>query len=861
MLLVHERNCVMGFAVYNMQILSGKGITTVPLPYTEYDSFLVYQNEIGNDLVSYLQKAVYNTYSYEIADTQYNVTFYKLKRKTKLHKDQTIHKTESTVPNGFIGAEIYFDDKNDNEVFAKADDFILSGDLAGTLSIPNNYLEKNPHPNSRDNIYSAAGIACFDGQEYIRGLLKDDDTFKVASGTLSNNARLTITEISGFDAGAVRYITYHKDKMTFDGTTEINSDLCEEKADGEEGDYVLKSGSVVEVEQHDLLGYSGNYDNLYTFSHYELFFLDENLVNDLFSGKYEYNRYKIKANTELYKQIFHDDEDKIYLPTHTEWERKEEEYGYAKIVLKKIRIYFSKEHCSNTKEDEIIPDISGVPKKDYVLTVNDDACEAFIYNTKIAFAEMKDENRIALESIPDTFFKRYVELLNGGNAIQGKSFRLEYIDAEETKYRRGLSISDTDGITLSNFTFWISSDDLSDTEKFTTSDNTLYKIKSVIPKQAIYAENPKKPVMKAIDNTDIADITQIPEMMESELREYKLDEKTYWEFSYNNNSYYFDEADRTNQVDTNMLNFSEPEGDPLFTKDEDTDENNKEDIYCDDEKIRELCGDKVMQDGKLVLSSAAKAKLRKYACNFPMEWNKELYALCEENADCGRCSKVDNKECNYFPNKMNEKGFDVRYAPRIAMMKQRADVWNEAEILTNNAKKSIWHFHPIQFLEHLNKMGVLVNMAELRTKRIDQNQLRPEDPNGPCLFRALLAAAEEKAEKNFTLEQLMNIASISKESGFIGNHPEEYFFVNNSVAVIKEGLKVFGYPDADVTIVRDLLIPSGTADFTIRYIASKFHFQLGYTNGDLLWEPYKYNNPANAYIGKADEFRDVTITL
>lgn len=52
---------------------------------------------------------------------------------------------------------------------------------------------------------------------------------------------------------------------------------------------------------------------------------------------------------------------------------------------------------------------------------------------------------------------------------------------------------------------------------------------------------------------------------------------------------------------------------------------------------------------------------------------------------------------------------------------------------------------------------------------------------------------------------------------------------------------------------------SGNSDYTIRFIKSKGHFQLG--DKDLLWEPYKYNNPDNAYTGKADGFNEVTISL
>jgi hypothetical protein len=145
-------------------------------------------------------------------------------------------------------------------------------------------------------------------------------------------------------------------------------------------------------------------------------------------------------------------------------------------------------------------------------------------------------------------------------------------------------------------------------------------------------------------------------------------------------------------------------------------------------------------------------------------------------------------------------------------------------------------------------------------EKIGQNQLRPEKPSGPCLFRSLLAAAEEKVGRNFTLNQLNDIAAKLKASNAIGS-ADEYYFVSDPTAVIKEGLKTLGYPDANITVGNASSNLSGNADFTIRYIASKGHFQLGDSQGNLLWEPYRYNNPSNAFTGKASSFREITIKI
>lgn len=149
------------------------------------------------------------------------------------------------------------------------------------------------------------------------------------------------------------------------------------------------------------------------------------------------------------------------------------------------------------------------------------------------------------------------------------------------------------------------------------------------------------------------------------------------------------------------------------------------------------------------------------------------------------------------------------------------------------------------------------------SNRIPQNDLRPSSPNGPCLFRALLAAAEEKIGQAFTLDEMNKIKKncSKKDSKYIGNEEDE-FFVNKHAQVIKAALTFKGYKNATVTwsSPRKSTV-SGNSDYTIRFIKSKGHFQLGDKDGNLLWEPYKYNNPANAYTGKADGFNEITISL
>jgi hypothetical protein len=634
-------------------------------------------------------------------ESKYNLDFYKLKRQTKLYQGQTILKTNASVPSGFVEAQIFFDPSSDNTAIVKADQFTLSDEIAGTLTIPDAYIDNFP-----DTYFPETGIPCVDQNGYIRGLLIEEEgkdvTFKLVSGNLQENAGLSISEISGFKQDLIGKITYNETDMLLDGEAEINDDICDTNDD--DGACVLTNEH--EADSHTLLGFSGNYDNLKNFFHYELFFLDNNLVDDLFAGRYIYNRYKIKNLTGIYKKTYDDTAETLFFPTQMQW-TAEAEHGYTKIVLKKMRVYYRPEDCEKKvvdAEGNVSWEIAeGAKNAVGLLRVKNTACHARLYNTEFAFAQMEGETRNPLNEIPNDKFKRYVELLNGENTIADKEFLFEYLDGNYL----GLKFEQSD-IDLSSFTFWISNDDLSN--KFTPSEDNLYASKEIPEKILnIYLQNPGKPKMEKVTATDITDVNAIPELMESDFQKYELDDKTYWGFQHNSQTYYLSDADKVNQVDVNMLNFSQPENNPFFVKDTDT----HDDIYCDDEKIKELCGEQFDYKHDFLISSMLRNKLSKYACNFPMEWNADLYKLCKEDADCGRCPvRMLRNECTCFPKQLDDKGFDVRYAPRIARMKQKADVWNEVAELKDSGKKSIWHFHPVYFAEHMKQFNTSFNPYE-----------------------------------------------------------------------------------------------------------------------------------------------------
>jgi hypothetical protein len=151
---------------------------------------------------------------------------------------------------------------------------------------------------------------------------------------------------------------------------------------------------------------------------------------------------------------------------------------------------------------------------------------------------------------------------------------------------------------------------------------------------------------------------------------------------------------------------------------------------------------------------------------------------------------------------------------------------------------------------------------ETDSNRISQNQLRPEAPSGPCFYRTLQAAAEEKTGIDLTMDQITEATKSLSASGAIGaGGGEPTYFVKKPAEVVKDALARLGFPNAEVTIGNLSTSINGVSDYTARFILSKGHFQLGDSTGNLLWEPYTYNDPANAYTRKPDAIRTITIIL
>lgn len=161
----------------------------------------------------------------------------------------------------------------------------------------------------------------------------------------------------------------------------------------------------------------------------------------------------------------------------------------------------------------------------------------------------------------------------------------------------------------------------------------------------------------------------------------------------------------------------------------------------------------------------------------------------------------------------------------------------------------------------LKKDGSLTVVSKV-SNRIPQNDLRPDKPNGPCYFRSLLAAIEEKIGKAYELNEIDDIAKIcwNENNKYLGDADDKYTVINPT-KILETALSYSGYKNAKIIYsVRSSSI-SGNSDYSIRFIKAKNHFQLGDSNGNLLWEPYKYNNESNSFKGKADLYNEITMTL
>jgi hypothetical protein len=157
--------------------------------------------------------------------------------------------------------------------------------------------------------------------------------------------------------------------------------------------------------------------------------------------------------------------------------------------------------------------------------------------------------------------------------------------------------------------------------------------------------------------------------------------------------YYIEKSefeDREKVKEVNLLDFS----DGFFFKKY---EDRIDGIYCDSEEINRLGS----------APEEEKKELEKYVCGFPMEWNKALYKMCKEGADCISCEKGPySAGCKYLPHEMAGHGLNPFYGMCFEEVMRNGDVWNEIQGKLEPEPKDtrIWHFHPLRFMEHIKAM-------------------------------------------------------------------------------------------------------------------------------------------------------------
>ena len=152
---------------------------------------------------------------------------------------------------------------------------------------------------------------------------------------------------------------------------------------------------------------------------------------------------------------------------------------------------------------------------------------------------------------------------------------------------------------------------------------------------------------------------------------------------------------------------------------------------------------------------------------------------------------------------------------------------------------------------------ILQTLLNRRT-RITQNDIKFPNPNGPCLFRAIQAIAEEKTGKNLTFAQIESSYKDLIKSRAIN----EDYYINDIKAVLEDAFSRLGWENVIIT-VSDYLEESSSVkpDFTIRNVLSGTHFQTGNCDGEFLWDPFKYNNEANIDKSRAVRIREIKIWI
>jgi hypothetical protein len=218
-------------------------------------------------------------------------------------------------------------------------------------------------------------------------------------------------------------------------------------------------------------------------------------------------------------------------------------------------------------------------------------------------------------------------------------------------------------------------------------------------------------------------------------------------------------------------------------------------------------------------------------CKHPLEWDKTKYDS----------ALIKNRMCL---------GDEDRH--KILREKaEKMDIWssikdNEAIKQTTN---NLWFAHPIYFLNHMNKAGLLRQPVEDRIKMGAANikDVLPDD--GPCFMRVLQGGVSSWVGINMTEEQIRNSIRALKSVAIRND-----WFVEKPVDVIYNALEIYGFKKSDFLI--DLymyskpdFILSEEQGFIFTIIPIVYldkamvstkpdHWQEGDSECNFIWDPY-----------------------
>jgi hypothetical protein len=185
-------------------------------------------------------------------------------------------------------------------------------------------------------------------------------------------------------------------------------------------------------------------------------------------------------------------------------------------------------------------------------------------------------------------------------------------------------------------------------------------------------------------------------------------------------------------------------------------------------------------------------------------------------------------------------------------MARALDIWKELKglgIEKFSAGNSFWFAHPVYFLNHLDRAGLLRQSVEDRIKMGAANIKDVLPAYGPCFMRALQGGVSSWAGINMTEEQIRSSITALKPKYVADN-----WRVLNAMEVIFNALEIHGFKRTDFSpklydpSKRDFVLTEEQGFiFTIIPVidlnknprnTEPDHWQEGDSEGNLVWDPF-----------------------